>query len=107
MKRGDRIRVVSVSGTPYDKGFEGQHGVIEGISPGTVNVRLDKGYLLSLSPGNVGSADPVLQQLEGLFTWIDEWCDFCPTLDEDVCESCIIRYLSEWAEAKRKRCAQN
>ena len=107
MKKGDRIRVVSVDGTPYAKRFEGMHGVVEGISPDTVNVKLDEGYLLSLPLRNVGTADPAMQRIEELFAWIDEWCDFCPVLDEDVCENCIIRYLSEWAEAKRKQCGKN
>ena len=107
MKKGDRIRVVSVDGTPYDRGFERHHGVVDGISPDTVNVRLDEGYLLSLPLRNVGTADPLMQRLEEIIQWIDEWCDHCPLLEDETCENCIIRYLSVWAEDKRKRCARN
>lgn len=107
MKRGDRIRIRSVDGTPYSQRFAGMHGVVEGISPEVVNVKLDEGYLLSLPVKNVGTADPSMQRLEEIVQWIDEWCDHCPLLEDETCENCIIRYLSVWAEDKRKRCVRS
>ena len=107
MREGDRIKVIGVADTPYSERLVGRFGAVEGISPGTVNVKLDEGYLMSLPHKDVEVAYPDIDKLHKLDEWMDDWCCSCPLLGDEVCENCIIRYLDAWMEEKRVRCDRN
>lgn len=102
MKKGDIARILSVSDTPYSERLIGKCGTVEGISPDTVDLRTDEGYLISIPPRYVEPAGGI-GQLNMLFRWIDDWCCSCSLIDEETCISCIIRYLSMWAEEQRSK----